>query len=31
MSILIADGDEMVRSELKMLLSSEGFKVHSFQ
>jgi two-component system response regulator ResD len=29
MRILIADGDEIVRNELKMLLSSEGFEVHS--
>jgi len=29
MKILIADGDEMIRSELKMMLSSEGFEVHS--
>jgi len=29
MRILIADGDEMIRSELKMMLSSEGFEVHS--
>lgn len=29
MRILIADSDEMMRSELKMLLSSEGFEVHS--
>jgi two-component system response regulator ResD len=29
MRILVADGDEMVRNELKMLLSSEGFEVHS--